>query len=562
MKLKLIIFSVLFLCNKVNAQNFDNFKEKDPFSYSGNVTIGTSFYNAEGRENRRNPFAYYISASPTISIYEIDIPISFTYRDQQGSVSNPFQRFTINPSYKWIKLSVGNTSLDLSSYTLSGQYIKGAAIELTPENFRIKAAYGELENPLAQIDTLLEGPLLLPTYKRKAAAVSIGYGSMNNYIDLIFFKAKDDVKASDIPAINQNLIKPEENIVVGTSFAVSPINQLYIKANVGASAHTANQESASEFNYTDSNNSLGRLENAFTVNLSSKLQFAGNASINYKFKKIGIGFDYKRVDPLYKSLGTYYFQEDYQNFTMTLNFSALNNKVRFRGSAGIQENNLSKLRSSTRKRKIFNGNLTLMPSRTFTTSLRMANFTSDKTPVLNTLNDSIQFTQTTETYSITPVYSILGDNINSTFIAMVNYQKLVDLGLSFTEARLVDNYIANLSYSMYLKATKLAITTSLLGNRNMIAGNENSRLGATVTASKKFFDNKLSVSTNVGFTRNFINKIIDGNTITGNIGLRYNVKRTISIGFNTNILHRKSDIESYRELRGTAKVSYQFNSKK
>jgi hypothetical protein len=105
----------------LKSQNLDNFKERDPFNFSGSISVGSSFYEANGRENRRNPFSYYVSASPTISVYGFDMPFNFTYRNQKGSVSNPFQRFTFNPTYKWITLGVGNTSLDLSQYTLSAQ---------------------------------------------------------------------------------------------------------------------------------------------------------------------------------------------------------------------------------------------------------------------------------------------------------------------------------------------------------------------------------------------------------------------------------------------------------
>ncbi len=445
---------------------------------------------------------------------------------------------------------------------MSGQYFSGASVELTPGKLRFKAGYGNLENPLAQIDTLLDGPKLLPTYKRNVIAALLGYGSSNNFIDLIVFKAKDDINGTNLNLIDPTIIKPEENLVVGTKFGVSLFNKLTLKANVAASAHSANQENASGFNYTDTNNAVNRLDNVLTVNLSSKLQFAGNASIDFKLRKFGIGIDYRRVDPLYKSLGTYYFQEDYQNFTLKVNFSALNNKIRFRGSGGVQENNLNKLRTSTKRRKIFNGSLTVSPIRTFTTTIRVSNFTSDRTLVLNTLNDSLQFTQTTEVYSISPVVIFNRTKTSSTIALMATFQKLIDLGLNLNGARGVDNYTGNISYNLLFKESKLSVGTSILANRNVIGDNENARLGANIRASKRFMDKKLSVSAGLGITKNFINNISDGNTVIGNIGLRFKLKRSMNISLNTNILNRDSKVESYKEYRGTLKVSYQFSTKK
>ena len=560
--MKLILpFLIIILTSFFSfGQNLDNFSERTPFAFSGNISVGSSFYKAVDREDRRSPFAYYIVASPTISIYEFDFPITFSYRDQQGSISKPFNRFTINPTYKWIKLGIGNTSLDLSSYTLSGQYFKGASMELTPGKFRIKAGYGELENPLSQIDTLIGGPpLILETYKRMAMSVLIGYGSNKNYIDLIAFRAKDDISSVDLSLIDNSIIKPEENLVFGTKFGVSPIKQITLKVNVAGSAYTSNQQSVG---FESGDAGVERLDEAITNNISTKIQFAGDASIGFKIKKFGVGFEYKRVDPLYKSLGTYYFQEDYHNLTMKMNFSLFKSKIRFRGSGGLQENNLNNLRSNTRRRQIFKGSLTIAPSRKFTSTIRVANFTSDRTPVLNTLNDSLKFTQTTESYNFTPSLILTGKKINTVIVFMANYQKLIDLGTDLTGSRDVDNYTASLSYNMTFKESKLSLAASLLGNQNLIGEIENTRLGGNVSVSKKLFDDKFTISTNGGLTQNYINKALDGNTITGNISLRYRLKKSINVSLRSNILVRKSDIVSYQEYRGTAKITYQFNTNK
>lgn len=561
-KILLLLFVLLLLSTLGIAQNFDNLGDREPFSASGNLTLGSSFYNANGREDRKNPFAYYITAAPTFSFYGFDVGVSFTYRDQQGSVSSPFQRFNFNPTYKWITLGVGKTSLNLSPYTLSGQYFSGASVQLTPGKFRFKAIQGNLENPLAQIDTLLKGPEILPSYKRKALAALVGYGNGKNFIDLIYFQAKDDIQASNISIIDNKLIKPEENVVIGSKFGIALGNHFDLKINAAGSAYTSNQESAAELDFEDDNNITTRATDVITTNLSTKIQFAGDASFNVKFKKVGFGLEYKRVDPFYKSLGTYYFQEDYQNVTLKLNFSMLKNKIRFRGSGGVQENNISRLRSSTRRRTIFNGSLIISPTRTFSTSVRVSNFQSNRTPVLTTLNDSLQFTQTTETYSVVPTLLILGEKVNSTIVLMINYQKLVDLGLDLTGNRGVDNWTGNLSYNLFFKEPKLSLGVNILANQNIIGGIINERLGGNLTASKKLLGKKLSLSTNIGYTTNYISKKYDGQSYTGNIGLRYKVKRSISIGFNSNALFRKSQIISYQEYRGTFKISYQFNTSK
>lgn len=548
----MLIFLMVMIPNIGFGQNIDNILNSKPLSASSSLIIGTSFYNSQGIEGRRNPFAYYISASPTITIYGIDLSFNFTYRDQQGSLSHPFNRFNFNPSYKWISVGIGKTSLNLSPYTLSGQIFSGVSIELTPGKFRFKAIQGNLENPLAQIDSLIEGPLILPTYKRRAYAVSLGFGSGKNYIDVIAFHAKDDINNSDISQINHLLIHPEENLVLGSKFAISVFNHFEIRGNVAASGYTSNLQSSVQKASSD----------IITTNISTKVQFAGDASINYFTKQGGVGIEYKRVDPLYKSLGTYYFLEDYQNLTLNLHFTLLKKKVRFTGSAGVQENNISRLRAKTRRRTIFNGNLMIAPIKTFNTSVRVSNFQSTRTPVLSVINDSIKFVQTTENYGLVSSWILPGKSINTTLVMMANYQQLVDLGLDLSGNRGVENYIMNLSCNLYLKQSKMGLGFNLLANQNQIGRVRNARYGMSMTANKKFLDKRLSLASSIRLTNNYIADLSDGFTWVFNVNARYKVKKAISISLNSNVLSRSSKIQDYSEYRTTFKVSYHFNTSK
>ncbi|MFT5723493.1 MAG: hypothetical protein ACI9JN_000607, partial [Bacteroidia bacterium] len=220
------------------------------------------------------------------------------------------------------------------------------------------------------------------------------------------------------------------------------------------------------------------------------------------------------------------------------------------------------LRESTRTRRIINATLNIAPTRKFNITFRASNFTSNRTPVLTTLNDSLKFTQTSETYSIMPVYIMKGKVNTKTFSAMVNYQKMVDLGLNLEGNQGVDNYTGNFSFRRTNNKTKTSLGSSLLFNQNVVGLMENRRIGANITGSKKIYKKLISANATVGFTQNSMNGVGDGITFTGNIGLRYKIKKKISVGLNTNLLFRDSNIQSYQEYRGTFKISYQFTTKK
>jgi len=465
MKHTILIIVAIFFSSLSFGQDLEKIGGK-PLQISGNISIGSSFYKAIDRDNRRSPFAYFLSANPTFTVYGIDIPVSVVYRDQQGSISNPFNRYSINPTYKWVSLHLGNVNIQLNPYTLSGQVIKGAGIELTPG----------------------------------------------------------------------------------------------IHANLAASAHTANQESVDFYEGQDLTALREQSGDLLTINFSTKLQLAGDAGFDFKFKRFGFGAEYKRVDPLYKSLGTFYFLEDYENVLAKANFSLFGGKIRFTGRGGLQRNNLSRLRKTTNTRQIMNGSLTIAPSRIFSVTGRYSNFQNERAPGLVAVNDTLRYTRATAIYGVSPRINFGSKERRSSISASINYQNLVDLLDDEDTGRTIDNYNANLTYSLRIRPSNLSLSISALGNQNLIQDNERQRLGGNIRATKKLNDKKLTLSLGVGMFQNFVNAITEGQSITGRLGLRYKVKKGLSMSMNTNYLNRTGTV-AYQEFRGNLKMTYSFARK-
>ena len=552
-----LFFSFYIL--SVHAQDLEQF-DKTPISISGNVAIGSSFYHAEGRDNRRSPYSYFISANPTFTLFGFDVPVSLVYRDQQGSISNPFNRVSVNPRYKWVSLHAGSITMNLSPYTLSGQIIKGGGVELTPGKFRFSAIAGTMQNPLAQLDTIVVGAEILPNFKRTAFGGKIGFGGSRTYIDLIAFKAKDDINSLDPSLIDPRVTKPEENLVVGTSFKISPTKWVSLKVNASASAHTANQTSGQYLESADLQQLREDYGNTLTINLSTKLQFAGDASLDFKFKNFGFGGEYKRVDPFYKSLGTFYFQEDYENMLVKVNFRLLKNKLRFTGRGGLQRNNLNNLRSITNTRQIFNTTMSFTPSKNFQLTGRYSNFQTERTPGLVSVNDTLRYARATALYGLTPRFSFGSDDKRSTITLSANYQNLEDILQNEDTGNGIENYNGNLSYSLNMKPSQSNITLSLLANQNLIKENERQRLGANLRFSKKLLDKKLTLSIAAGAFQNYLNAVDEGQSITGRFGVRYKLSQTISMSSNFNYLNRMG-AQNYQEYRANVRLSYALPTK-
>lgn len=550
----LLVF--LFFCGQAFAQDLEKIKDANPFELSGNISAGTSFNQTSGRAQRRSPFAYYISANPTFSFYGISVPVSFTYRDQQGSISQPFNRYLINPTYKWASLHVGNTRIAMNPYVMSGQVIKGVGLELTPKKFRFSGVYGNLENPLAQIDSLVGGTILLEPYRRVAYAAKVGYGSARNFVELTAFKAKDDISEMSMAEVSGRPIKPEDNAVAGLSFGLSPAKWLTFRVSTAASAHTANQLTSNIVESEELDKAKKQYDGIITLNLSSKLQNAGDANLDFRFKHFGFGGEYKRVQPFYKSLGTYYFQEDYENILAKLNFKLFKNKVRVNARGGLQRNNLDKLRSSTNIRQVLNSSLTIAPSSKFLLSLRYSNMQSDRNPNVTAINDSLRITRAVGSYGGVTRVSFGTKERRSAISLSGSYQNLQDVLSAFENNNTIENYNGALTYNLGIKERNMSLSSTLLGNQNIIDTLTRTRVGGNLQCHIKVADKKVALTSNAGYMMNMLNGAGDGSTLTFRVGASYSKKKSITTSVNLNYVNRIGGTTPFSEIRGTFRVSY------
>ncbi|HRX28134.1 MAG TPA: hypothetical protein P5235_02015 [Saprospiraceae bacterium] len=552
------LFALLMLLNwysNLIGQNLESISKK-PLSLSGNLAIGSSFYHTNDTLNTRSPFAYFINANPTFKIFGFDVPVSFSYRNHEGTISNPFARVSINPRYKWIGLHLGNSNYSYHEYVLSGQYINGVGLDLTPGKFIFSMAYGKMENPLNQIDTIIGGSELVELYDRKAIALKLGFGSSKTQISFSLLKAKDETRDAQ-PDSLVRIFKPAENFVAGTSLRITPFGKLSLYGNLAASLNTANQNSSIIPLSGDALELEEKYGDQMTINFSTKLQLAGDVGIDLKFKQIGFGVQYKRVDPFYNSLGTYYFLNDYENLLFKTNINLLKNKINFNGSFGWQRNNINDLRSQTNVRNIANVTLSIRPSRSFNTTFRYSNLKSDRSPGLVNLNDTLRYTRVNQTYGVIPVL-ILG---SSQLVISANYQSMENLLSSSPENQVIGSYIGTLAYTYRFKKIEMNLGFNASGLQNEVNLIKSQRLGGGINVAKSFLDKKIRLSTNVSYFKNFINDIADGNTATARLGINASISSSSSITLNTSFVDRQNTSRSYQEIRGTAKVNYVFNNR-
>ena len=112
------------------------------------------------------------------------------------------------------------------------------------------------------------------------------------------------------------------------------------------------------------------------VNITSESKPAIKAALAYKIKKYSLKLQYQRVAPGYKSMGVYYINNDFQNITIEPAINFQKQKLNIRGSIGIQQDNLSKVKKATSARTIGSAGLSWNPVSKFGINVNYSNLTT------------------------------------------------------------------------------------------------------------------------------------------------------------------------------------------
>lgn len=554
---------VLSFSAQLRAQDFTNIKDAKPFSYSGSIEARGMFYGASGIANRRAPFTYLLSGSPTINIYNIQIPLSFSISESDKSFSQPFNQYGASPTYKWITLHAGYRNVSFSPYTLGGHTMLGAGFELNPGKLRVGFMYGRL-NRATTIDTTSQA--LVPfSFSRKGYAAKLGYGSANNFFEFSYLSAKDDdnSKPSNLPTAF-DLVSPAKNNVLGYSFKFTFFKKLFIESNGAISLYTNDINSPISID-SIKNDFVQKAKGLFNLNATSEYYTAFSGGIGYREKNYGVKINYKRIEPDFKTMGAYFFNSDLENWTINPNASLFKGKVRINGSIGFQHDNLKNQKRAENKRIIASANAGVEFTKALGLDLIYTNFSDNQTPQTALFADLLRIVQTTQTIGITPRYFLVKPEATHVIMVSANFSSLKDFNNFFgAQAASRDintnQYFANYNITFPKKGMSLFanLNNTKLDGQNL----ESSFTGATLGGNKSFFKQKMQSGLSVTLTKSNTSTGSDSFITNANGNVAYNVSKQQRLTFNLFLTNNKSKAvnlfqPNFTETR--AELSYQFN---
>ncbi|MGB3468518.1 MAG: hypothetical protein WBA74_24750 [Cyclobacteriaceae bacterium] len=528
---------VLFFSNTTDTigQDLANIGKGEALKVSGSINANQVLYLSQGIDGRRDPYNYFIAGNLNLSIYGWAIPLSFSYSNQNSSFQQPFNQYGLSPTYKWVTLHAGYRSLSFSKYTLNGHLFLGGGVEVAPtDKIRVSAIYGRFQQAVEE-DTTRQGNV--PAYRRMAGGVKFTYGDSKDFVDVIIFKAKDDENSLASPPIANN-VNPEENLVLGVGFNKTFSKKLVLKAEYASSA--ISQDIRAE--EVTSGNVYDGLSFAFRPRVSSSYYQAVNAAIQYKIKGAGFGLAYERVDPGYRTLGSYFFNNNLENIAFTNTLVAMKNKVRLNWRMGVQRNNLDNEELNTLRRLSGAINVSFMASpkmiynASYTNFRTVVNFRSQfdqinqAGPFLNL--DTLNYKQVAQNANLNANF-VLNDSKERRQNLNVNiaYQQSADEQANVEQPTGASFYNINSSYSLSLGSTT-TMSAAFNANLTNTIANTNSIIGPSLGIRKNFFDRKLSTNASFSFNNSYNDGILTSRIANMRFSGSFSVKEKHQLALN------------------------------
>ncbi|HEY8399707.1 MAG TPA: hypothetical protein VIK89_00520 [Cytophagaceae bacterium] len=554
-----LVIILFFIAKDAYSQDLSNIGKKKPVKISGSLGTTQTYYGVTGIPNRRPPYLWYLNGNLNIDIYGWSIPFSASWSNQNrnGEYRQPFNQYGLSPTYKWVTLHAGYRSLTFSPYTLAGHTFLGTGVELNPGKWRFAAMYGRLNKAVAE-DTL-GGRNEVPSYQRIGYGVKAGISKDGDFIDLIFFTAKDDLNS--IPYVPvQNYITPAENMVVSVNAQKKLGKKTVFAFEYATSAYT--RDIRSQVTEQDSKNIFSPV---FTHKGSTQYYDAFRSNLTYNAKFCSMQVGYERIEPEYRTMGAYFFNNDLENITIAPSFRLFRQKVNLNLNTGLQRNNIEDTNMNSTQRILGSVNCSFVPNQKWSFMGQYSNFVSysriskrfDQFQSLDTLN----FYQVTESANFNTGYNSTDKEKRHGINLNLSYQRA-----NQTQGEQVTNneskfYNGNLAYRYSILPMNMNIIAGINGNQNSMAATSSFAFGPTVSLSKTFFDKKLRTSLTTTVNNILTDKVLTARAVSIGLSSGYTYQKRNNFSFNATVLNKyakSASVSDFTEFTGTFSYMYSF----
>ena len=544
------------------AQDIEQVAKAKPLTVNGGINLNSGWYHINDTSVKRDPFTWGINANLNFNVFGvIDVPFTLVYNKQDKSLGRPeYKNIGFSPKYKGYTLHVGYRNMQFSPYTYSGITFFGVGAEVAPEESPVKFSgfYGRLNEAIPY--NYATGDLTNIKYRRRGWGSKVTIGKSKHIVDLIVFKAIDDIETIIHPADSVD-VKPEENIVIGINTTNKITERLSFRLEYARSILSTDTRIDEKMGTQSS--FINQID-LFKPRTSTASHNAISGGLNYQGNSYTIGVSYKRVEPEYRSLGTSYSTNDIEDWLINASKSFFSNRINLNGSLGKQRNDLARTKETKSIRTISSLNASFTITKALNASVNYSNFASNTSPSVISFTDSIKFIQTTSNIGANVNYNFGTDNYKHILSGSYNIQNANTLNQTGQE-KVSNNTVVKssfLTYGLTLVPLEMTINTSLNYTVFEQDSIQNKTIGPTIGTGRSFF--KKRVQTNISFSflnqENANNQTSKISVITFSAGYRFWENHSIMLSNAISLREQMSgDInKKVREIRGNIRYSYSF----
>lgn len=485
--------------------------KKNPFKISGGISANSIFYGSNVYSGRE-PFTYFLNGNLNIGFYKWTMPISYNLTNQGSNLGYQipfkFNRLSLAPKYKWAKAYIGDASMSFSPYTFNGLLFSGAGLELNPKiPLKVALMTGRL-NKAVEDDG---NPNTMPAYKRMGYGTHLKWEKEQYKLGVIGFYAKDDIHSLK-KSLDERGILPQKNLVLSINGAFKIKKNIEIFGEYANTAITTNQRATAIGGVKE-----GIASHLIKTNSSTENYSAFNTGANLQLKKGMIGIRYEKIEPGYRTLGAYYFNNDLENITLNSSFTLLKDKLSLSSNIGRQRDNLDNKKLKQTSRWVGAVNANLKASEKLMISASYSNFTMFTNRQLNQFThinanplqiqqpkDSIDYKQISQNMNVNINYALSNSkdktqniNFNYSLNDMVNRENGI-----VRKGGLSRFHNANINYTIGFPEKKLNIGSSFNFTHTYAASQISTIWGPSITVSKSFLkEDKLKTNASASYNR-------------------------------------------------------------
>lgn len=544
--------------------------KKNPFKISGGVSANSVFYSSNVYSGRA-PFTYFLNGNLNLGLYRWTMPLSYSLTNQGSQlgyqVPFKFNRISIAPKYKWVKAYIGDANMSFSPYTFNGLLFTGAGLELTPDiPLKVAVMTGRL-NKAVEDD---ENPNTIPAYRRMGYGTHLRWEKERYKLGLIGFYAKDDLNSLSA-APDAKGVLPQENLVV------SMTGSFMIDKNLELFGEYANTALLNDLRSAENGAVKKGIASRFlSPNSSMESYSAYNGGVNLKLKKGMVGVRYERIDPGYRTLGAYFFNNDLENITLNSSFTLLKDKLALSANIGRQRDNLDQQKLKQTSRWVGAVNANLKASEKLMIAASYSNFTMFTNKQLNQFdninNNPLMIQQPKDSIDYKQISQ--NTNININYVLSNTKEKVQNININYSLNEMVNRengmvrrgglsrfHNANINYSLGFPEKKMNIATSFNYTHTYAASQISNIWGPAVTATKAFLkEDKLKTSVGVSYNHSG-SSTANINVMNFRLGGNYMPWKKHSFDLNFIQMFRNTDqlIENPKVSEMTCTVGYNYS---